>query len=136
MLYAPDFIQRLRAAGIRHFGLITGRVGPEVDIALERMEAYSGERWWEVVIPANVCAKPDPAALRLAIAAVGARGGLYIGDTADDHDLVRNYRASQAADEPDMLVAMDVLAADFGTYKLREPDFIMQSVEDLLWCLP
>jgi HAD superfamily phosphatase len=132
MLYAPDFIQRLREAGIQHFGLITGRVGPEVDSALERMEAYSGESWWEVVIPANVSAKPNPTALRLAIEAVKARGGLYIGDTADDLDLVRNYRASQAAHEPHMLVAMNVPAAVFATYMLREPDFIMQSVEDLL----
>lgn len=131
MLYAPDFIQRLRAAGVRHFGLITGRVGPEVDVALERMAAYSGERWWEVVIPANICPKPDPRALRLAIETVGARGGLYIGDTADDLDLVRNYRLDQRTGEPDMLVAMNVPAAEFDTYKLRGPDFIMQSVEGL-----
>jgi HAD superfamily phosphatase len=136
MLYAPDFIQHLRTAGIQHFGLITGRVGPEVDIALERMAAYSGECWWEVVIPANISPKPDPTALRLAIKAVAARGGLYIGDTADDLDLVRNYRAGQGAGEPDMLVAMNVPAAEFDTYKLREPDFIMQSVEGLLSCLP
>lgn len=136
MLYAPDFIRRLRDAGIRHFGLITGRVGPEVDMALERMEAYGGECWWEVVIPANVCPKPDPRALRMAIEAVGARGGLYIGDTADDLDLVRNYRAGQGVGEPDMLMAMNVPAAEFDIYKVREPDFIMQSVEGLLWCLP
>jgi HAD superfamily phosphatase len=136
MLYAPDFIQRLRAVGIQHFGMITGRVGPEVDVALERMAAYSGERWWEVVIPANVSPKPNPTALRLAIEAVGAHGGLYVGDNADDLDLVRNYRADQAENEPDMLVAMDVPAAEFETYKLREPDFIIQNVEDLLWCLP
>jgi hypothetical protein len=66
---------------------------------------------------------------------VGARGGLYIGDTADDLDLVRNYRADQGADEPDMLVAMNVPVDEFDTYKLREPDFIMQSVEGLSWCL-
>ena len=37
MLYSPGFPAQLRAAGIRHLGMITGRVGPEVDSALERM---------------------------------------------------------------------------------------------------
>jgi phosphoglycolate phosphatase-like HAD superfamily hydrolase len=136
MLYAPTLLQRLREVGIRHFGLITGRVGPEVDSALERLEAYSGECWWEVVIPANLCPKPNPQALRMAIAAVGAGGGLYIGDTADDYDLVRNYRANQSDSEPDFLAAMSVPAAEIALYKERGTDFIVRSVEDLLWCLP
>jgi len=42
MLFPPDFFMRLRKTGIRHMGMITGRVGPEVDSALERMEAYCG----------------------------------------------------------------------------------------------
>ncbi len=136
MLYAPDFPARVRAAGIQHLGMITGRVGPEVDSALERMEAYSGERWWEIVVPADICAKPDPRALRMAIAAVGARGGIYIGDTADDHDLVRNYKASKEAGEPDILVAVRVPLAEVELYKERGADFIVNSVEDLLACLP
>jgi HAD superfamily phosphatase len=137
MLYAPDFPARVRAAGIKHLGMITGRVGPEVDSALERMQAYSGERWWEVVIPADLCPKPDPRALRMAIDAVGARGGIYIGDTADDYDLVRNYQASKApAAGPDILAAMRVPVAEIELYKERGADFIVSSVEDLLVCLP
>ncbi|MBE3558641.1 MAG: hypothetical protein IMW89_05365 [Ktedonobacteraceae bacterium] len=136
MLYAPDFPRHLREAGIRHLGMITGRVGPEVTLALERMEAYSGERWWDIVIPADLCAKPDPRALRLAINAVGARGGLYIGDTADDHDLVRNYLAERSDGEPDFLVAVSVSEQEFELYRQREPDFIVRSVEDLLLLLP
>jgi HAD superfamily phosphatase len=88
ILIPADLPIRLREAGIRHMGMITGRVGPEVDSALERLEAYSGERWWEVVISADICPKPDPRAMRLAIESVGTQGGLYIGDTADDLDLV------------------------------------------------
>ncbi|HEX4203647.1 MAG TPA: HAD family hydrolase [Ktedonobacteraceae bacterium] len=137
LLYPADLQQRLRDAGIRHFGIITGRIGPEVDSALERMTAYSGERWWEVVIPANVSAKPDPEALRLAIKGTGARGGLYIGDTADDFDLVRHYRAAQRAGEPDMLVAMRVPSVeDAEMYKQRQADFVLQATEDVQWCLP
>ena len=100
MLYAADFPAQLREAGVKHMGLITGRVGPEVDSAVERMQAHSGERWWEVVISADECPKPNALALQLAIEAVGARGGLYIGDTADDFDLVINYRALKSASDP------------------------------------
>ena len=60
MNFPPDFFTHLREAGIPYLGLITGRVGPEVDIALEMMEAYAGTRWWDVVISADICPKPDP----------------------------------------------------------------------------
>ncbi|HLZ61972.1 MAG TPA: HAD family hydrolase [Ktedonosporobacter sp.] len=136
MLFKPDFPARLREAGIQHFGLITGRVGPEVDSAIEHLEAYCGERWWEVVVPADICAKPNPAAMRMAIKAVGAGGGLFIGDTADDHDFVRYYRAEKTAREPAILGAMLVSEHEVETYKQRGADFIVSSVEDLLWCLP
>ncbi|GAC1619609.1 MAG: TIGR01548 family HAD-type hydrolase [Ktedonobacteraceae bacterium] len=137
MLYAPDFFTRLRQAGIRHLGMITGRVGPEVTSALERMEAYSDEKWWEVVISADTCPKPNPRALRLAVEATGARGGLYIGDTADDHDLIRRYQVEKAIEEPNFLVAMlAVHPFEVELYKKRGADFVVKSVADLLWCLP
>ena len=137
MLYTPDFFARLRHAGIQHLGMITGRVGPEVDSALERMEAYSGEKWWEVVISADICPKPNPQALRLAIEATGARGGLYVGDTADDYDLIKYYRESKISTEPDFLASVLVVhPQEAELYKQRGADFIVKSVEDLLWCLP
>jgi len=136
MLYAPDFPARLRRAGVQHLGLITGRVGPEVDSALERMEAYSGEPWWDVVISADTCPKPDPRALQMAIATVGSKGGLYIGDTADDHDLVINYQAGKQPADAAILVAMLVHDDEIQVYQERGTDFIVAGVEDLLECLP
>ncbi len=115
--------------------MITGRVGPEVDSALERMEEYSGERWWEVVISADICPKPDPRAMCLAIEATGAKGGLYIGDTADDLDLVLRYQAGKKDNEPDMLAAMIVFEDEVATYQERGVDFIFGSVVDVLDCL-
>jgi HAD superfamily phosphatase len=132
MLYAPDFFVSLRRAGIVHFGMITGRIGPEVDSAIERMEAYGAERWWDVLVPADMYAKPDPQALRYAIAQVGARGGLYIGDTADDFDLVRRYKATKAVDEITILAAMVVHGQEIELYQQRGADVIMPSVESLL----
>ena len=137
MLYTPDFFTRLRHAGIQHLGMITGRVGPEVDSALERMEAYSGEKWWDVVIAADLCPKPDPRALRLAIEATGAQGGLYIGDTADDLDLIKNYQAIKTDREPNFLAAVLVIhPQEVELYRQRGADFVVRSVEDVLWCLP
>jgi len=132
ILFPSDFPAQLRKTGIRHLGMITGRVGPEVDSALERMQEYSGERWWDVVIPANICPKPDPRAMRLAIEAVGAKGGLYIGDTADDLDLVLRYRAGKEEYDPDILAAMLVSEDEAATYQERGADFIIRSVVDVI----
>jgi|SRR5579859_2874593 len=131
MLFQPDLFSHLRNAGIVHMGLITGRIGPEVDSALERLEAYSAERWWQVVVAADQYAKPDPRALRYAIAQVDTCGGLYIGDTADDFDLVRLYRESQCANEPPMLAAMVAQKSEVALYQQRGADLIVSSVEDL-----
>ena len=136
MLYSPDLPTRLRQAGIRKLGMITGRVGPEVDSALERMEAYSGSHWWDVVISANQCPKPDPRAMQLAIEALGTLGGLYIGDTADDHDLVINYQAIKKSDDAEILVAMLVHDDEVQVYQERGADFIIGDVEDVLGCVP
>ncbi len=135
-LYKPDFLTHLRSRGITRLGMITGRVGPEVDSALERMEKYSGERWWQSVVSADRCPKPDPQALRIAIMEVGAQGGLYIGDTADDFDLVRNYRATQRAGEPEILAAMVASGSEVELYQQRGADIIVSCVADLLHCLP
>jgi phosphoglycolate phosphatase-like HAD superfamily hydrolase len=96
------------------------------------LEAYSGERWWQVVVAATEYAKPDPQALRYAIAQVGTRGGLYIGDTADDFDLVRLYRESQLDHEPPILAAMAVHSSEVALYQQRGADLIVPSVENLL----
>src|SRR5258708_19394765 len=107
-------------------GIITGCVGPEVDIALEMMQAHAGERWWDVVISADICPKPDPRALQLAIQGIegGVGGGLYIGDTGDDLDPVVNYPAIKNASEPDMLAAILVDEHDALTSHEPAADFI------------
>lgn len=136
MLFSPDLLTRLRKAGIAHLGMITGRVGPEVDSALERLEAYSGGRWWDVVITADNAPKPDPRALQLAIEAAGTLGGLYVGDTADDHDLVINYQAIKKGSDPEILVAMLVHEDEVKVYQQRGADFIIGETEDIISCLP
>jgi HAD superfamily phosphatase len=96
------------------------------------MEAYSGERWWDVIVSADTCAKPNPGALQMAIEAVSARGGLFIGDTADDHDLVRHYLAGKTPEQPPILAAMLINEGEDELYQQRGVDLIVRSVEDLL----
>ncbi|HTI14049.1 MAG TPA: HAD family hydrolase [Dictyobacter sp.] len=136
MLFAPDYFARLRAAGIKHMGIITGRVGPEVDIALEYFERYCGEKWWDVVVPATHIAKPDPRALQYAITETGARGGLYIGDTADDFDLVQRYKAGWKENDPQIVATVVVMEHEADVYRQRGADLLVSGVEDLLSVLP
>jgi HAD superfamily phosphatase len=132
IIYPRDLFAGLRAVGMQHFGMITGRVGPEVDVAKEHMESYSGEEWWEVVVSADQFFKPDPQALRFAIEKLGTRGGLYIGDTADDFDLVRRYRQTKSDNDPDILAAMVVTNAERELYRERGADILVENVGDLL----
>ncbi|MBX5459287.1 MAG: hypothetical protein IRZ31_20530 [Thermogemmatispora sp.] len=136
LLLPPDLPMRLHDAGLRKLGLITGRIGPEVDSALERLAAHSRGAWWDVVISGDDCLKPDPQALRLAIAAVEASGGLYVGDTADDLDLVLNYRRTQTPNEPDFLAVMRVFPDEVALYRERGADLIIREVAELLTVLP
>ena len=138
LFFAPDFFSILRQRGIRHMGIITGRVGPEVDIALEMMEAYCGERWWEIVIPADLMPKPDPRALQMALAGIsgGTGGALYVGDTGDDLALVQNYRTLRQPDNPEILAVSLVYPHELELYQQRGADFIIEHIVDITRCLP
>jgi HAD superfamily phosphatase len=137
MLYSPDFFARLRQLGIRHMGIITGRVGPEVDIALEMMEAHCGERWWEVVISAEIMPKPDPRALQMAISAIPARieGALYVGDTGDDLQVVLNYRKVRQPNDPEILAVSLVYPHERELYQERGADFVLSHIHEIVKCL-
>jgi phosphoglycolate phosphatase-like HAD superfamily hydrolase len=134
----PDFFARLRRAGIRHMGIITGRVGPEVDFALEMLEAYSGERWWEVVIPADLMPKPDARALRLAIEGIQGSVGaaLYVGDTGDDLAVVQNYRAQRQPTDPEVLAVSLVYPHEVQLYQERGADVVISHIHEIARCLP
>lgn len=136
-LCAPDFFRRLRLLGIRHMGIITGRIGPEVDAALAMLEAYSGERWWEVVVAADRVPKPDPRALQLALEALSGpvSAALYVGDTGDDLDLVLNYRASRRESEPPVLAVSLVYPEEVALYQQRGADFVVCHVHEIVRCL-
>ncbi len=146
LLLEETVLPSLRALGIRHFGIITGRVGPEVTRAVERLTAGSGlaeveesrtmpgESPFGVVIAGTQYAKPDPEALRVALDALSARGGFYIGDTADDLDLVLRYRQTPQAsheDAPPMLSIIVASSAARTVFQDRGADIVLDSVGEL-----
>jgi len=136
-LCTADFFRQLRQLGIRHMGIITGRVGPEVDVALEMLEALSSERWWEVVVPADLAPKPDPRALRLALAALSGpvRAALYVGDTGDDLELVLRYRATLQKGEPPLVAVSLVYPEEVALYQQRGADVVISHISAIVRCL-
>lgn len=168
-LYAPEaegFVQNeevlleatvlpaLYGLGFHHFGIITGRVGPEVGRAVAgiaaRHAAESGEAhpaegiaWYEgphgrspfaLVVPGTQYAKPDPHALAYALRQLGGSGGFYIGDTADDLDLVLRYRNELLPVEPDLPPMLAIVVASGqqrAFYQERGADMVLDAVGEL-----
>ncbi|MFI5274336.1 MAG: HAD family hydrolase [Ktedonobacterales bacterium] len=148
LLLDSGALQALAALGITHLGLITGRVGPEVDRAVQALvkhvapesaaspwhESAFGRSPFGSIVPATVYAKPDPRALLLALRDVGARAAVYVGDTADDLELVLRYRReSRAADPtlPPVLAVMVALGETARAYQARGADIIVRHVREL-----
>lgn len=153
LLLPPDVFPALASAGITRLGLITGRVGPEVGWAVRRLAAGSGLNtaedavspfaWHDgphglspfgVVVTGEAIAKPDPQALAYAARSLGARGGMYVGDTADDLDLVLRYRAEMLSHDstlPHFLAVSVASGAEAEVYAARGADAVIAHVREL-----
>lgn len=152
LLLDETLLPALAEHHIAKLGLITGRVGPEVDWAVRALadrcglEEGNGWRWHEsahgrspfgCIVPATIYAKPDPRALAHALDALEARAAVYVGDTADDLDLVLSYRRELDAQEAGSAERAPVLAAMVATgtaaeaYRARGADLILARVTQL-----
>lgn len=152
LLLDETLLPGLRRRGVTHLGLITGRVGPEVGRAVQTIvggcgvvegATGSGPVWFEsehgrspfgCIVPATIFAKPDPRALENALEALGSRAAVYVGDTADDLDLVLRYRRESRADRPELPPVLAVAIAsgrDAEEYRRRGTDVILSSVRGL-----
>jgi HAD superfamily phosphatase len=154
LLLPKVLLPELAATGIQHLGLITGRNGPEVGWAVRRLAAacdLDGARpaarpsfiWHDgpygrspfaVVVSGDELTKPDPRALAHAARAVGAAGGIYVGDTSDDLDLVLRYRDELLARDPHLPAFLAVVVAtgpDVAVYAARGADAVIAHVGEL-----
>ncbi|HZC05183.1 MAG TPA: HAD family hydrolase [Ktedonobacterales bacterium] len=144
LLLTPETLTSLAALGLEKYGLITGRVSPEVEWAL-RMLAPDGEAAavvgahgpeahppFGVIVPASLYTKPDPLALAHALRMLDARAAIYAGDTSDDLDLVLRYRAERLGDGAPSTLAVSVASgAAVETFRQRGADITISSVSEL-----
>lgn len=145
-LLTPETLPALEALGISRFGVITGRISPEVEQAL-RMIAPDGVSLaingahgvaehppFAVIVPASLHAKPNPQALVYALEKLGARAALYVGDTGDDLELTLRYRAEVLANQPELPAVIAVAVGDrvaAEQFRARGADITMSAVHEL-----
>ncbi len=89
----PDaaFFARLREAGIRKVGIITGRNRNEMRTPMAALD-FEGLLDEEVIFTDEDGHKPDPILLEHAIARLQTDNAVMVGDSIDDLRLVLNYR--------------------------------------------
>ncbi len=145
-LLPPETLPALAAQGITRYGVITGRISPEVEQAL-RLIAPDGESRavngphgvaahppFGVIVPASLHTKPDPQALVYAVEKLGAQAALYTGDTGDDLDLTLRYRAEVLPYRTDLPAVIAVAVGDgasAGQFRARGADITVSGVGEL-----
>ena len=136
-------VRALIERGITRYGLITGRWGPEVIWAArvlaevwseerdaQRYESIHGVTPFGAIIPSEELVKPDPAALIAALERLGSQGAFFVGDTADDLDLVLRYR--NEVEHPLPVLAVCVAEGSTAeTFQARGADITISSVTEL-----
>ena len=155
LLLDATVLPELARRGVTRLGLITGRVGPEVGWAVRHVvggcgfvegserSTAEGAEWFEsehgrspfgCIVPATIFAKPDPRALAHAVEALGSQAAVYVGDTADDLDLVLRYRRELQPAQPALppVLAVTIASgADAAEYQRRGADIVLSSVRGL-----
>jgi FMN phosphatase YigB (HAD superfamily) len=146
VVLAPEsLLPDLYAGGIRHFGLITGRLGPEVPWAIRVLREKTlpptpdwplvasawGATPFETIVTGDQLLKPDPAALILVAERLGTRQGFFVGDTADDLSLVLNYRRAATASAPPFLAVMIASGREAELYRERGADLVLAHIREL-----
>lgn len=104
-LLPADLLDKLQAAGIRHFGIATGRNRQELATVMATLQESGLDRRIppEGIVTGDVLAKPDGRVLQLALSGLAdqaendgrpaPQSALFCGDTRDDLQAVLNYRA-------------------------------------------
>ncbi|HHB91494.1 MAG TPA: HAD family hydrolase [Anaerolineae bacterium] len=90
-----DLFPRLKAAGVRRAGIITGRNRNEMRTPMAALD-FNGLLVPNAVFTDEDGNKPHPNLLVRAIEALGASYAVMVGDSIDDLRLVLNYRALPA----------------------------------------
>lgn len=128
-LIPAGFLDDMKRRGIEHFGIITGRTRAELAMGLEvlRLDGSFG-----CVVPAEEGAKPDPALLWRMVEFFDPNCMIYVGDTRDDFELVRRYRATASSGAPPALSVIVAPMADWGYWQGLGVDVVVSETRVLL----
>lgn len=91
----PDFFSRLKEAGVRQVGIITGRNRNEMRTPLAALD-FQGLLVPEAMFTDEDGHKPDPSLLVRALEVLQPEGAVMVGDSVDDLRLVLRYREGHA----------------------------------------
>jgi len=79
--------------------------------------------------------KPDPRALVHAVRELNSKAAFYVGDTADDLNLVLRYRQEAQRDDPSLPPVLAVACAKdeevASLFQARGADIVLAHVEEL-----
>lgn len=120
----PGHLAALRAAGVEHFGVVTGRVRADWEQIAPRLPLPPGTP----VATDEDGRKPDPAGLMLVLGQLGSRGYVYIGDTLNDLRLVQAHIA-MAQIEGHAVILCE--ASDEGSYRAAGATSFVRSLSEL-----
>lgn len=92
-LVGAGFLDEIRARGLEQVAIITGRSAVEWEAALAVLGWSAADI--AVSVTGESVRKPDPACLDIVVDECGSESMVYVGDTRDDWELVRRYRAER-----------------------------------------
>ncbi len=97
LLLQREFFERLKAMGYP-LGIVTGRPREDLFYLLERfnLSPYFDFIVDEDSIPQEELRKPHPYALHLCVEALDLDGGVYVGDSLADWQMLKDYRRMYA----------------------------------------
>jgi len=120
----PGHLAALRAAGIEHFGVVTGRARADWEQIASRLPLPPG-------IPVATDEdgrKPDPAGLTLVLGRLRSRGYVYIGDTLNDLRLVQAHTATAGIQGHAVILCE---ASDESSYRAAGATSFVRSLGEL-----
>lgn len=140
-LLPADLPERLRDAGVRVFGIATGRTNDELGLVYESagLDQFIPPAH---IVTADSLSKPDCRVLERVLAAMQRtaaesgqppiRTAIYCGDTMDDLQAVVNYRGLAHAEKPVWVGAVAVVKAeDFAFFQRAGSDAAVEHIGQL-----
>ncbi|MGQ9677333.1 MAG: HAD family hydrolase [Chloroflexota bacterium] len=128
-LIPPGFLDALRAAGARQFGIITGRNRVELAMGLENLGMAE---CFGCMVSTEEVKKPDPEALWRMVRAFKPGSMVYIGDARDDLDLVINFKATAGTSAPPVLSVVVAPPAYWDYWRQLGADAVVTETAALL----